>query len=34
MSEQLIAERWIFRIGSGAAIVGSLIAGVGNLRQV
>ncbi len=31
MSEQIIAERWIFRIGSGAAIIGSLLAGVGNL---
>jgi hypothetical protein len=31
MSEQTIFERWIFRIGGGAAILGSLCAAVGNL---
>ena len=31
MSEQIIYDRWIFRIGGGAAILGSLFAAVGNL---
>ncbi len=31
MSEHPIFERWIFRIGGGAAILGSLCAAVGNL---
>src|SRR5215207_2666629 len=31
MSEQASSERWIYRIGAGAAIVGSLAGMVGNL---
>jgi len=31
MSEQITLDRWIFRIGGGAAILGSLFAAVGNL---
>ncbi len=31
MSEQIVVDRWIFRIGGVAAILGSLFAAVGNL---
>jgi len=31
MTEPILAERWILRLGSAGAIIGSLAAGVGNL---
>ena len=31
MSEQIGFDRWIFRLGGGAAILGALLAAVGNL---